>query len=188
MKTFHSISSWLSLQQIHGLVHLVELYSIARRQIYLGKPAVPDPELGFGPAQAIGDHCEQRPFVRRPELVFPDRAFDRLLHAQQLPVFFDHHDRTHGKRPDYFHVGGKSRRFFQRLSVPFLERIDDRKAAYPGYRSAEAHKLVSVQLVGASEAVHDFGHWLPGDRVSLVVRQLVVLHHGAVLVFSPGRS
>jgi hypothetical protein len=35
----------MSVQQVHRLVHVVELKSVAGREIDLGEPAVPDPQL-----------------------------------------------------------------------------------------------------------------------------------------------
>lgn len=61
--------------------------------------------------------------------------------------------------------------------------IDNGKVAYPRDGSAQAHQLVSVQAIGAAEAVDDLGYRLAGNRVTLVVGQLVVFDDRAIFVF-----
>ena len=69
-----------------------------------------------------------------------------------------------------------------------VHRIKDSQAANPRNGPTKADQLLSVQFIGPSEVVNNFGNWFPSIGMPLVVGQLVVFDDGAVLILSFGRS
>lgn len=87
----------MGMEQIHGVVHMVELQSLTRRQVDLGQPAISDTKLLLWITQPVGDHGQQDSLVRRLGASSFLNTLQRLLQSQLLPEGFDDHGAAQGK-------------------------------------------------------------------------------------------
>lgn len=69
-----------------------------------------------------------------------------------------------------------------------IERIDNLNVADTGDGTAEADELIAVKFIGPAEAVDELSDGLFGDRIALVVGELIVLDDASVLIGSFGGS
>jgi len=99
---------------------------------------------------------------------------DRRADLQPVPQLAQHPRRAHPAGVDHLHLAGcRGRRRGGRVQEPGDGRHQ------PGQRRP-------VHLVRPAEAVDHLGDRAAGARVPLVVRQLQVRHHRAVLIDPPG--
>ena len=62
------------------------------------------------------------------------------------------------------------------------------QTAYSRNGLAESHEVITIQFVSPAEAMDDPSDGFSGNRMSLIVSQLVVLDVGAVFVSSASSS
>ena len=73
------------VEEVHGLVHLSQFQAVATGKMNPLQPAIPDPELGLGIAEAVGGPGQQRLVVGDGVLALAEQGPERLADAQSLP-------------------------------------------------------------------------------------------------------
>ena len=119
--------------------------------------------------------------IQRVSLVCPKSSCRGAVIA---PAATDRQNAAVGQCAIYFESCRKRRCLARQVIIG--TRVDDAQVAYARNGAAQAHQLVTVELVCSAEVVDDFGNGFSGLWVALVVRQLEVLDGGAVFVFAFG--